>query len=96
MLIDRHYLPSLRQEALSTLHNGRCVPTTAVPADAQALLGDCDAQNKCVPSYFVERAAKFIPPSCTSVNGAEGRCLSECIPADLLASDVLAAGHLQR
>ncbi|HVU00729.1 MAG TPA: hypothetical protein VHE30_03225 [Polyangiaceae bacterium] len=61
--------------------NGKCVPAALVPKDSQALLADCaDPTNKCVPTYFVERNAKFIPPSCTSLKGAEGRCLSQCIP----------------
>jgi hypothetical protein len=70
-----------------------------VPTGSQALLGACDATNLCVPKYFVERNAKFIAPSCTSVNGAEGRCLSKCIPqiaaqATLLPQATCDAGDL--
>jgi len=79
-LIDATAFPACDKTVFPLCTNGRCVPKTAVPTDAQSQLGDCDATNKCVPSYFIERAAKFVPPSCTSVNGAEGRCLSECIP----------------
>ncbi|HEX7669000.1 MAG TPA: hypothetical protein VF395_05435, partial [Polyangiaceae bacterium] len=42
--------------------NGKCIPATLVPAASQSILADCaaDMKEKCVPTYFVERNAKFL------------------------------------
>jgi hypothetical protein len=58
----------------------RCLPSTLIPVDLLDQLADCDASNKCVPDDFIKTNGQFIAPSCDSVAGAEGRCLSECIP----------------
>jgi len=73
----------------------RCVPSGLIPAEFQSQLGDCDAEHKCVPDDFIKTNGEFIPPTCTSVAGAEGRCLSECLPqiaaqASLLPADTCA------
>jgi hypothetical protein len=63
--------------------NARCVPTTLVSglaADQVARLADCDADNKCVPEIYIETGGNFLAETCTSVDGAEGRCLSLCVP----------------
>ncbi len=70
-----------------------CVPSSLVPAEQAALLGDCDATSKCVPDPFIETMGNTIPATCSSFNGQEGRCLSSCIPqvaaqADMLPQDV--------
>lgn len=70
-----------------------CIPGTLVPAEFAGQLGDCDADNKCVPDEFIETQGLLIPESCTSLAGAEGRCLSQCIPqvaeqAAMLPQDV--------
>ena len=71
----------------------RCLPSSFIPADAQAQLGDCDATHKCVPDELLKTGGEFIPTTCSSVVGAEGRCLSECLPQvaaqkDLLPQDI--------
>ena len=58
----------------------RCLPSSLVPPEFSDQLGDCDADNKCVPDLFIETGGEFIPPTCDSVGGVEGRCLSECLP----------------
>jgi hypothetical protein len=63
----------------------RCIPLVILEAqsispDELAQLADCDADNKCVPDLFIETAGFFIPQTCSSLLGAEGRCLSTCIP----------------
>ena len=58
----------------------RCIPNSLIPADQQDQLGDCDADNKCVPDDFIKTGGNFIAQTCTSVAGGEGRCLSVCIP----------------
>lgn len=77
---------------------GHCVPTAAVPADQAALLADCDASTKCVPDALIETAGLFSPATCDSVGGAEGRCLSGCLPdvaaqGTMLPQDVCAASE---
>jgi hypothetical protein len=37
--------------------------------------------RKCVPDNFILANGKFILATCQSVGGAEGRCLSTCIPS---------------
>ncbi len=62
---------------------GHCLPDALIQAQDPAeldKLADCDAKNKCVPDFFVKNQGLFIPPSCASVFGAEGRCLSTCLP----------------
>lgn len=65
--------------------DGYCVAITLMTAvgvgQAQLdLLANCSATEKCVPGKFVQYQNKFTPKTCVSVAGAEGRCLSECIP----------------
>ncbi|MSP25335.1 MAG: hypothetical protein EXR75_09260 [Myxococcales bacterium] len=73
-----------------------CLPTALVaqqyddPAELEKL-ADCDAKNKCVPDFFIANQGLFIPTTCDSVLGAEGRCLSECLPDVAKQMDVLPA-----
>ncbi len=79
---------------------GSCVPTTLVPTAQQALLGTDTCAGTgvlCAPDTLTSSSAQ--PPRCTSLAGAEGRCLADCIPAvaaqaSLLPRDVCAAQHL--
>jgi hypothetical protein len=61
-----------------------CIGTGAIQATSgeavAAALADCDADNKCVPIKLVQTQGKVIPKTCRSLNDAEGRCLSNCIP----------------
>ena len=46
-----------------------------------------------MPDTLIETGGNFILPTCTSVFGAEGRCLSTCVPqladtADSLPQDI--------
>jgi hypothetical protein len=68
-----------------------------LPADVgdfASKLGTCAAPGTlCVPDKFIETMGNMIPTSCNSVAGAEGRCLSKCLPdvadkADQLPQDV--------
>jgi hypothetical protein len=52
----------------------------------------------CAPDKFIESAGNGLPKTCTSVAGAEGRCLSTCLPAvageaALLPQDVCDMGE---
>jgi len=51
-----------------------------VPEDVASFLAQCDDNTMCVPDDFIETAGNFIAKSCESVLGAEGRCMSTCLP----------------
>jgi hypothetical protein len=70
-----------------------------VPQSTVDLLADCNANDKCVPQSFAEQGGKGILPSCLSLNGAEGRCTSQCVPqvavqAKMLPKDVCTGNDL--
>jgi hypothetical protein len=71
----------------------------ADPAEASRL-GVCptDGTKLCVPDVFLRTGGKFTPATCSSVNAAEGRCLSLVLPAvaaqaSLLPQDTCAASE---
>jgi hypothetical protein len=78
---------------------GKCVPASLAPPDARQSLGrdSCDSEGAlCVPEKLTNPATK--PQSCTSLSGAEGRCLPDCLPAvaqykDWLPQDVCGTNH---
>lgn len=57
-----------------------CVTKSLVPAELHARLAECDADSFCVPDELIATAGNFIPETCESVAGFEGRCLSDCLP----------------
>jgi hypothetical protein len=74
-----------------------CVPSSLVPAADQSQLAAC-LGGFCAPDSITASAGKGVPPTCTSIAGAEGRCLSTCLPAiaaeaDLLPQSTCAAGE---
>ena len=76
----------------SCCDGARCVPENLVDAE---LAGDLDAcpGGLCVPDDYVAYAGFFKPKTCAGPGGAEGRCLSRCLPdvaekAELLPQDV--------
>jgi hypothetical protein len=76
-----------------TWGGAHCLPTGLVPAEFISQLDDCDPDSKCVPDKFIETTGLFIPRSCNSVGGVEGRCLSPCIPqiaeqVNMLSQDI--------
>lgn len=78
--------------------DGRCVPNALVPAAAASLLATCDSTTTCAPDIFVAYANQYTPPTCKSVSGFEGRCLSTCIPqvaeqVTLLPQDICKASE---
>jgi hypothetical protein len=61
---------------------GVCVPTTLVPQDFRSFLerAECpSADQLCAPQDLTRADVK--PDKCKSINDANGRCLSTCIPA---------------
>jgi hypothetical protein len=60
-----------------------CLPAALIPVDQQALLAPCTSGGNagfCAPDVLIETGGNFIPPTCESVGGAEGRCISACLP----------------
>lgn len=62
-----------------------CLPNALLQAtfsDPSQLdkLAPCDGASSCVPDSFIANKGLFIPTSCSSLAGAEGRCLSDCLP----------------
>lgn len=72
-LIDPASLPACEPGA-------HCLANALIPADLAPRLADCDAESKCVPDEFIATGGNFIPPTCESVAGAEGRCLNKALP----------------
>lgn len=61
--------------------NAHCLDASLVPPAEAARLAKCEGTTQlCVPDVFIRTGGKFTAASCTSVNGAEGRCLSEVLP----------------
>jgi hypothetical protein len=89
--------------ACSPACNGaHCVPASLVPAADQSQLASCmsnGAPGFCAPDTFIQSDGQAVSPTCTSIAGAEGRCLSTCLPAiqaeaEVLPKDVCAAGEV--
>jgi hypothetical protein len=80
--------------------DARCVPNAALSTEQQELLAPCpDEGSTCVPELFINTNGNFTLETCTSVAGAEGRCLSVCVPqvaerAEMLPQDVCDDGWL--
>ncbi len=79
---------------------GACVPATLVPQAQRGFLqqGECpSADQLCAPKDLTR--SDYKPPKCKSIGGANGRCLSLCIPglsalSSLLPKDTCAANYL--
>lgn len=53
-------------------------------------LAPCENPSQlCVPDVFITTGGKFTPPTCTSVNNNEGRCLSLALPEVAGQADML-------
>lgn len=75
-----------------------CVPSSLLTSlkikeSSIKLLADCNDQYKCVPEALANTGGRVLLTTCKSINGAEGRCLSSCVPsvavqATLLPKDV--------
>lgn len=68
---------------------GHCLEAGLIPDELQAQLASCGGTALCVPDEFIESAGNSVPDTCESVAGAEGRCLSTCLPAVAEQADLL-------
>ena len=78
-----------------------CVPQGLVPPEQSALLDKCGDQSSgyCVPGKLIASGGLYKPPTCVSIGGSEGRCMSTCIPgiaekAKDLPLDICSAGEV--
>lgn len=60
--------------------NAHCLPNDTVPEFLHDFVNTCDGGGYCVPDKFIETGGVYTPNACTSVGGADGVCLSGCIP----------------
>jgi hypothetical protein len=67
--------------ASATCSGAHCLPASLVPPAQQALLKPCSGGGFCAPDPIIGSANHFVPPKCTSIAGAEGRCISTCLPS---------------
>ena len=59
-----------------------CAPANLVSEKDRKDLNLCtDGTSFCVPDEFLTRGGRYTPPTCKSINGREGRCLSTCVEA---------------
>jgi hypothetical protein len=82
----------------ATCQGAHCLPRDFVSAEQATELADCNANEECVPDLLIRTVGQFLLASCRSLGGAEGRCLSTCIPRvaeqlDVLPVDVCAEGE---
>lgn len=62
-----------------TSGGAHCVPANLVPPSQQGQLAACGG-GFCVPDLFIATGGNFIPRTCGSVGGVEGRCLHVDLP----------------
>ena len=59
----------------------RCVIAELIPAEQRSWLAPCAREGElCAPELYIETLGGFTLPSCRSLGGVEGRCVSTCIP----------------
>jgi hypothetical protein len=71
-------IPACTSQTCQAAH---CVPTNQVPPGTDTtLLGPCSG-GLCVPDDYIATYGQFQTKVCESIDGAEGRCISTCIPS---------------
>jgi hypothetical protein len=76
--------PSSLPTCSPTCAGAHCLPSQDVPASWQNPFGlTACAGGFCMPDPMIESGGNYVPPTCTAFTGtgAEGRCLSICLPA---------------
>jgi hypothetical protein len=61
------------------LDGGRCVPSAAIPEKERGRLAACSG-GLCVPEKIIANKGLYLPKTCTSIAGSEGRCFSTVFP----------------
>lgn len=71
--------PAVLPSCSPACNGAHCLPEAFVPVEQQALLAACPG-GFCAPDDLIESGNLRNPKTCTSIAGAEGRCLSLCLP----------------
>lgn len=70
-----------------------CLPERLAPADMTSRLATCGGgaagKGWCVPDKLIASGGRFVPETCSSVGGAEGRCLGVALPSVAAQSTTL-------
>src|SRR5262245_47652872 len=74
---DPDSLPACCTDFVGGAH---CLPDEAVPGVLRGRFAACAGGGACVPDPFIATGGVYEPKACTSLQGAEGVCLSGCIP----------------
>ncbi len=90
--------PADLDECCPDYGGAHCVDRNAVPASLRPRLDACSGDQLCVPDPFITGGVDYRPQSCASLGGADGVCLSGCLPEirdvyDLLPQDLCADGE---
>lgn len=89
--------PVIDPSTLPSCYDGggaHCVSATLVPPQMASELATC-ATGLCAPDVFISSGGQFIPPTCASLDGAEGRCLHVAIPEVAAQKDLLPQSSCQ-
>jgi hypothetical protein len=71
-------IPACTSQTCQAAH---CVPAAEIPPGTDtSLLGKCPDGSFCTPDDYIATYGQFLTKTCASVDGAEGRCISTCIP----------------
>src|SRR5262249_11702016 len=74
--------PSIFPACWPACGGAHCVPGSLVPASEQTLLAPCNGgKGFCAPDKIIAAGGEYVPKTCTSVAGVEGRCISACLPS---------------
>jgi hypothetical protein len=79
--------PSTLPACSPTCGGAHCVPSGNVPSSVQAQLATCSG-GFCVPDSMISSGGAA-PPSCKSLNNADGVCLSVCVPQVAQYKDIM-------
>lgn len=87
--------PSTLPACCQGVGEAHCVASDKIPSTLASQLDKCSGGGYCVPDPFIKSGGKA-PPTCKSLNMADGVCLSLCVPQvsmykDLLPQDTCAA-----
>lgn len=82
--------PSTLPACAPACGGAHCVPSSKVPEISRPYFSPCSG-GYCLPDALIESGGAK-PPSCKSLNGANGVCLGLCVPQVALNKDVLPTG----
>jgi hypothetical protein len=64
-----------------TCTGAHCLPMDQIPMGTDTTtLAKCPDGSFCTPDDYIATQGKFLVKTCTSLEGAEGRCISTCVP----------------